>query len=141
MPYATRNAVFQKLGEVSTIEGMTHEERLKYDHALKIYRDRLAVRLFQEDERKKWKKQVQTMEKILEKKTAEAQAKGMEEGMARGKAKGRAEGMEEVATTMIAQGVDAALIALYTKLSPERIMEIAELAKKKRRRTSRPHQA
>lgn len=39
--------------------------------------------------------------------------------------------MEEAAAAMIAQGVDAALIALYTELSPERIMEIAEIAKKK----------
>ena len=41
MPWAAQNAVFQKLAEVAEVSKLSKEDRLKYDHALKRYRDTL----------------------------------------------------------------------------------------------------
>ena len=41
MPWAAQNAVFQRLAEVAEVSKLTKEERAKYDHALKRYRDTL----------------------------------------------------------------------------------------------------
>jgi len=41
MPWAAQNAVFQRLEEIAEVSAMTKEERIKYDHALKVYRDTL----------------------------------------------------------------------------------------------------
>ena len=41
MPWVAQNAVFQRLSEIAEVSAMTKEERIKYDHALKVYRDTL----------------------------------------------------------------------------------------------------
>ncbi len=41
MPWAAQNAVFQRLAEVAEVSRLSKEDRLKYDHALKRYRDTL----------------------------------------------------------------------------------------------------
>ena len=41
MPWAAQNAVFQRLAEVAEVSKLSKEDRLKYDHALKRYRDTL----------------------------------------------------------------------------------------------------
>lgn len=41
MPWAAQNAVFQRLAEVAEVSKLSKEERIKYDHALKRYRDTL----------------------------------------------------------------------------------------------------
>ena len=41
MPWAAQNAVFQRLAEVAEVSKLSKEDRLKYDHALKHYRDTL----------------------------------------------------------------------------------------------------
>ena len=42
MPFEAKSAVFKKLAEIGDLSKLTGEERMKYDHALRIYRDRLA---------------------------------------------------------------------------------------------------
>ena len=41
MPWAAQNAVFQRLAEVAEVSKLSKEERIKYDQALKRYRDTL----------------------------------------------------------------------------------------------------
>ena len=41
MPWAAQNAVFQRLAEVAEVGKLSKEERIKYDQALKRYRDTL----------------------------------------------------------------------------------------------------
>ena len=41
MPWAAQNAVFQRLAEVAEVSKLSRDERIKYDHALKRYRDTL----------------------------------------------------------------------------------------------------
>ena len=41
MPWAAQNAVFQRLAEVAEVSKLSKEDRIKYDHALKRYRDTL----------------------------------------------------------------------------------------------------
>ena len=41
LPWVAQNAVFQRLEEIAEVSAMTKEERIKYDHALKVYRDTL----------------------------------------------------------------------------------------------------
>ena len=41
MPWAAQNAVFQRLAEVAEVSKLSKKDRLKYDHALKRYRDTL----------------------------------------------------------------------------------------------------
>ncbi len=39
MPWVAQNTVFQRLAEVAEVSKLSKEDRLKYDHALKRYRD------------------------------------------------------------------------------------------------------
>ena len=41
MPWTAQNAVFQRLAEVAEVSKLPKDERIKYDHALKRYRDTL----------------------------------------------------------------------------------------------------
>ena len=41
MPWAAQNAVFQRLADVAEVSKLSKEDRIKYDHALKRYRDTL----------------------------------------------------------------------------------------------------
>jgi len=43
MPWAAQNAVFRRLAEIGEVSAMTKEERIKYDYALKKYRDTIVV--------------------------------------------------------------------------------------------------
>ena len=43
LPDAAKNSVFKKVAEIGELSSLTYEERLKYDDALKRYRDTLAV--------------------------------------------------------------------------------------------------
>ena len=43
LPWAAQSAVFKKLESIADVGGMTRAERLKYDEALKKYRDTISV--------------------------------------------------------------------------------------------------
>lgn len=95
MPWAAQNAVFRRLAEVAEVSALSKEERIKYDRALKRYRDMYNT-------------------------ITGAEAKGRAEG----EAKGRAEGEEKIrnnARTMKADGMAPELIAKYTGLTVEEI--------------------
>lgn len=66
MPFAARNAVFERLAQIAEVSSMTQTERLQYDESLRKYRDTIGV---------------------LE----GARLEGLEEGRAKGLAEGREE--------------------------------------------------
>ena len=43
LPWAAKNSVFQRLSEIADVASLNKEERMKYDSALKKYRDTLIV--------------------------------------------------------------------------------------------------
>ena len=92
MPWAAQNAVFQRLAEVAEVSKLSKEDRLKYDHALKRYRDTLNT-------------------------ISGAEQKGREEGLAEGRAEGIENTRRDNARRMKADNMPAELIAKYTGLS------------------------
>ena len=103
MPWAAQNAVFQRLAEVAEVSKLSKEDRLKYDHALKRYRDTYNAMMG-------------------------AEQKGRAEGLAEGRAEGRAEGVEDNkrdnARRMKADNMPVELIAKYTGLKEEEIEQL-----------------
>ena len=90
IPWAAQNAVFQHLAEIGEVSAMTKEERIKYDHALKAYRDTLN------------------------------QYRGaMQEGMEKGMQEGMEKARRENARSMKADGMPVDLIAKYTGLTTD----------------------
>ena len=92
VPWAAQNAVFQRLAEVAEVSKLSKEDRIKYDHALKRYRDTLNA-------------------------MAGAEMKGREEGRAEGVEMAN----RENARRMKADGMPAELIAKYTGLTIETV--------------------
>ena len=43
LPWAAKSPIFKKVSEISDISALSREERLKYNHAIKTYRDNLSV--------------------------------------------------------------------------------------------------
>ena len=115
MPWAAQNAVFQRLAEVGEVSKLSREERLKYDRALKRYRDTLNAMTGAEQK---------GIEKGIEKGREEGRAEGRAEGLAEGEAKGRAEEKRDTARKMKQKGLPADLIAEMTGLSLADIEEI-----------------
>ena len=96
MPWAAQNAVFQRLAEVAEVSKLSKEDRIKYDYALKRYRDTLNA-------------------------MAGAEQKGRDEGRVEGRAEGEHNKAVESARRMKADNMHAELIAKYTGLTVETI--------------------
>lgn len=92
MPWAAKDSVFRKLAEIAEVSNMTKDERIKYDSALRHYRDTISVMQGAEDK-----------------------------GMAKGIAKGIAKGHADVARRMKAKGLSSEMINELTGLSAEEI--------------------
>lgn len=100
MPFKARKAVFDKLLEVADVANLSKEERVRYDEALKRYRD--------------YKNTIDY-----------AEERGVEKGIRIGKAEGKAEGRFEeqrlIAANLKKQGIDIKTIAQCTGLSVDEI--------------------
>ena len=92
MPWAAQDAVFRRLAEVAEVSALSKEERIKYDHALKRYRD-----------------------------TLNAMTGAEMKGRAEGRAEGREEARLDNARRMKADNMPAELIAKYTGLDIETV--------------------
>lgn len=105
MPFKARKAVFEKLEKIVDIASMSRGERMKYDEAIKVYRDNMAAMEF-------------------------AKLKGLAEGEAKGRAEGRAEGEKKErlrnAAGMIKNGIPENVISDITGLSIEEIKALKE---------------
>ena len=95
MPTAAKNAVFKRLEEISDLSSLTYHERMKYDRALKQFRDTYAV-------------------------TEYAKKEGREKGIA----EGRAEREREIARNLKDKCVPLETIATSTGLSIEEIEKL-----------------
>ncbi len=98
MPYAAKNAVFQRLASISSLAELSREERRAYDHALKEYRD------------------IYTFETEAKRHLEEAFQKGWEQGIKRGKI--------IVAKNMHEQGISLDLICKCTGFSKDFLEKI-----------------
>ncbi len=96
MPWAAQNAVFQRLAEVAEVSKLSKEERIKYDYALKRYRDTLNA-------------------------MTGAEMKGREEGRAERRAEGVEATKRDNARRMKADNMPTELIAKYTGLTVEEV--------------------
>ena len=86
LPWAAQSAVFKKLESIADVGALSRTERLKYDEALKKYRDTISV-----------------LEGARMEGRIEGREEGIQEGIQKGIKKGREEGREEGRTeTMMA---------------------------------------
>ena len=103
LPWAAQSAVFKKLESIADVGAMTRDERLKYDVALKKYRDTISV-------------------------FEGARLEGHEQGLLEGRAEGRAEGQRdekvENARKMKAHGLSLKLIAEITGLTIDEVSNL-----------------
>ena len=99
LPWAAKSPIFKKVSEISDISALSREERLKYDAAIKIYRDNLCV-------------------------YEDAVESGFKKGMEKGMAEGKEEGITMVAHNLKSMGMSLAAIEKATGLSPEVIEKL-----------------
>ena len=95
MPWAAKDSVFHKLAEIGEVSNMTKDERLKYDAALRHYRDTLNVMRSAED-------------------------KGRQQGLT----EGRQQANIQTAKNLLTMGLSVDQIAKATGLSCEEVMKL-----------------
>ena len=103
-PFEIKDKVFKKLIETCDVASWTREERIKYDRALKRYRDTIAVMEGQKMEGRE-----------------EGRAEGRAEGIKEGKEQGRKEAQLDIARNFKQSGIPIDVIAQNTGLSIEEI--------------------
>ena len=103
LPWAAQSAVFKKLESIADVGAMTHAERLKYDEALKKYRDTICV---------------------IEGARMEGREEGREEGIQEGIQKGIQEGIIANARKMKAYGLAWDMIAEITGLTIDEVKDL-----------------
>ena len=96
LPWAAQSAVFKKLESIADVSALTREERLKYDEALKKYRDTISV-------------------------FEGARLEGREEGRKEGRKEGREEAIVDNARKMKMHGLSLELIAEITGLTTDEV--------------------
>lgn len=133
LPYAAQNAAFQRLANVAAIAGMTSTERRRYEAALKVYRDNLAVKAQEEIEKEKREARDRASREEAwaggrAEGKAEGRAEGRAEGMAEGMAKGMAEGMAKgKAEGMARANMETALRMMALQMPIEKVAEILQV--------------
>ena len=95
MPWAAKDSVFHRLAEIGEVSNMTKYERLKYDAALRHYRDTLNVMRSAED-------------------------KGRQQGLT----EGRQQANIQTAKNLLTMGLSVDQIAKATGLSCEEVMKL-----------------
>ena len=96
LPWSEKNPVFQRLAEISDLGSLSREERMKYDEAIRKYRDTLCVMQSQ-----------------------------LDEGIQIGIEKGRQQTLASVARNLKAQHVPLDVIASSTGLSIQEIENLS----------------
>ena len=95
IPWQAEKSAFEAIAQIGSYDAMSEEDRNRYDDALRNYRDSIAV---------------------YEAAKNEGREEGREEGIVLGK--------QNVARTMITEGMDDAIIAKCTQLSIEEIHKL-----------------
>lgn len=108
LPWAAQSAVFKKLESIADVGAMSRDERLKYDEALRKYRDTINV-----------------FEGVRMDGLMEGRMEGRKEGRKEGRMEGRMEGQRsekmENARKMKTYGLALDMIAEITGLSIEEV--------------------
>ena len=108
LPWAAQSAVFKKLESIADVGAMSRDERLKYDEALRKYRDTISVF------------EGARMDGLME-----GRMEGRKEGLMEGRMEGRMEGQRsekmENARKMKTYGLALDMIAEITGLSIEEV--------------------
>ena len=108
LPWAAQSAVFKKLESIADVGAMSRDERLKYDEALRKYRDTINV-----------------FEGVRMNGLMEGRMEGRKEGLMEGRMEGRMEGQRsekmENARKMKTYGLALDMIAEITGLSIEEV--------------------
>ena len=50
IPWAAKNSIFAKLGEIAEVANLSKLQRRKYDHDLKVYRDSVNILKYAKEE-------------------------------------------------------------------------------------------
>ena len=112
LPWAAQSAVFKKLESIADVGAMSRDERLKYDEALRKYRDTISVF------------EGARMDGLMEGRM-EGRKEGRKEGLMEGRMEGRMEGQRsekmENARKMKTYGLALDMIAEITGLSIEEV--------------------
>ncbi|MDD6552371.1 MAG: Rpn family recombination-promoting nuclease/putative transposase [Prevotellaceae bacterium] len=119
MPWAAKDSVFRKLAEIGEVSNMTKDERIKYDAALRHYRDTLNVMRGAED-------------KGRQQGLAEGRLQGLSEGRLQGLNEGRLQGLNEgqlsanlkTAKNLLSMGLSIEQIAKATGLDSKDIEKL-----------------
>ena len=116
LPWAAQSAVFKKLESIADVGAMSRDERLKYDEALRKYRDTISVF------------EGARMDGLMEGRMEgrkEGRKEGLMEGLMEGRMEGRMEGQRsekmENARKMKTYGLALDMIAEITGLSIEEV--------------------
>jgi len=100
IPWAAKNSVFARLGEIAEIANMNEKQRRRYDKDLKILRDSKNILNFSREE---------------------GYIQGHSEGLAEGMEQGVGKATRDIALKMKQSNIDVALIAQFTGLSIKEI--------------------
>lgn len=106
LPKEAQRAVFKKLASIASLAELSPEERIAYDHDIKVYRDILTI---QNEEKRR---------------IEDAETRGEQRGMEQGKIQEKL----EIARTMLDNNAPLDLVILYTGLTAD---QIADLINKK----------
>ena len=104
LSWAAKSPIFKKVSEISDISALSREERIKYDHAIKVYRDNLCV-----------------YEDAIESGLKEGFKKGMKKGMKKGIEKCAMEKALSIAKKMKNYNTDISFIIKITGLTIEEV--------------------
>ena len=104
LPWTAKDPIFERLAQISEISALTRDERIKYDAAIRYYRDNAHALEDAEEvgERKGWKR---------------GHAAGVQQGMQQG----MQQGFIETAKKLKAMGMSTSDIHIVTGLLPEDI--------------------
>ena len=111
LPWAAKSPIFKKVSEISDISALSREERMKYDHAIKVYRDNLCVYEY-------------AIESGLKEGFKKGMEKGMEKAMEKGIEKGAREKALSIAKEMKKYNTDISFIVKITGLTIEEVNNI-----------------
>lgn len=118
-PAALREKIFDRLFKVAEIAKFTQQELREYEDSRKAYRDlKNSLDTALRDGFNKG------MREGMAKGMEEGRAKGMEEGRAKGMEEGRAKGRTEIASTMLAKGMDIDTVSELTGLTKDEIQKL-----------------
>lgn len=104
LPWAAQSAVFKKLESIADVGAMSRDERLKYDEALRKYRDTISV-----------------FEGVRMDGLMEGRMEGRKEGRKEGRMEGQRSEKMENARKMKIYGLALDMIAEITGLSIEEV--------------------